>query len=122
ECSSIDDSGAGPPLESESDVGSASRAELQVKPAARLVRDMAILRQQPTVELHLVAIEYGLHRERAAGPSLAPGAMANGHSDWITAGRVAYCPAHAPPFMPLRHRLFLHRGFYGYRMAFAFCP
>jgi hypothetical protein len=57
ECLGVEDSKAWPPLESEADVRSALGAELKIEPPARLVRDMTILRQGPTVDLNLLFVE-----------------------------------------------------------------
>ena len=104
ESSRINDSCAWTPFKREPDVRPAPWAELQVKPTTRFIRDMSVLRQQPTCDLDLLFVEYWFHRERSPCSFLTPRAVAYRDSERVAMRHVAYGPTDTSTFVPLRHR------------------
>lgn len=98
ESTGIDHACIGESFESEADIRAAFRAEVQLEPTSRLIRDGAEVAEFPG-DLDLLRPEKRFDRKCTAGSSLTPGAVTDGDTHRIPMGSVPYRPAQTAAFM-----------------------
>jgi hypothetical protein len=93
------------PLEQETQMGAALRAEIDSQHTPVVERAMIVGGDCAALEFDICCQEYRLHQKRASGQALTESAVANRRSFRIAGGSIPDVPAKAAAVMDFRHLL-----------------
>lgn len=77
-------------LQRKPEIRSATRAEVDLQPSARLIRSVAVACRSLTGESDVLLLKHDLRTKRCASAALTPEAVANRDALWLTSADIAY--------------------------------